>query len=100
MIPIIISNFEALDGSTERVLISLFVGIYNLMYVCICNAVTDKQLLSAHSVGGKTIDETIDSLGVGSCCGRCLETAENLLMENSGVQHFNPASPASNIKNL
>ena len=60
------------------------------MYVCICNAITEQQILDARQQGFNTISEITQSLGVGAGCGKCLEKAEDLLMENTGVQHFNP----------
>jgi len=60
------------------------------MYICICNAITDKQILEAQQDGCSSIDEITQTLGVGSCCGRCIEQAEDLLIQNAGVQKFNP----------
>ncbi len=60
------------------------------MYVCICNAVTDSQILEAKESGISTIEEISKHLGVGNCCGRCVETAEEVLAMNSGVQKFIP----------
>lgn len=68
------------------------------MYICICNAITDKQILAAQQEGCRSIDEITRALGVGNCCGRCLESAEDLLIENAGVQKFNPQmTNSSNI---
>ena len=67
------------------------------MYVCICNAVTDKQILQAQSEGCLSIDEITESLGVGSGCGRCLEKAEDLLIESAGVQRYVPSQFNSNV---
>ena len=76
MIPIIISS--KFKGSRS-------------MYICICNAITDKQILAAQQDGCQSIDEITHTLGVGNCCGNCLDKAEDLLIENAGVQKFNPA---------
>ncbi len=62
------------------------------MYICICNAVTDKQILEAQQEGCHSIDEITKALGVGDCCGSCIEQAEDLLMQNSGVQKYIPAA--------
>lgn len=62
------------------------------MYICICNAITDKQILDAQAQGCDSIDDVMKDLGVGSSCGRCVTKAENLLIENAGVQRFNPAA--------
>jgi len=60
------------------------------MYVCICNAVTDSQIIEAQQQGYRTLAEITAHLGVGNCCGRCLETAQEVLAENSGVRRFIP----------
>ncbi len=65
------------------------------MYICICNAVTDKQILKAQQNGCGSIHEVTRALGVGNCCGSCIEQAEDLLMQNSAIQKFNPALAAS-----
>jgi len=61
------------------------------MYICICNAITDKQILKTQQAGCYSIDEVIQQLGVGDCCGRCVEKAEDLLIQNAGVQTYNPS---------
>jgi len=65
------------------------------MYICICNAITDKQLLKAQQNGNHSVDEIIQQLGVGDCCGNCVDKAEELLIENAGVKTFNPLSYAN-----
>lgn len=60
------------------------------MYICVCNAITDKQILQAQKNGCRSINEITQHLGVGSGCGGCVEKAEDLLIENAGVQRFNP----------
>ncbi|WP_196138162.1 bacterioferritin-associated ferredoxin [Aliikangiella sp. G2MR2-5] len=60
------------------------------MYVCICNAVTDTQIIEAQQNGLKTMAQITEHLGVGNCCGRCVETAKEVLAENSGVRKFIP----------
>ena len=41
------------------------------MYVCICNAVTDREIRSAVSLGIRTMGDLKRDLGVASCCGKC-----------------------------
>ncbi len=69
------------------------------MYICICNAITDKQILKAQAKGCDSIDDIMRELGVGDACGKCIVKAENLLIENAGVQHFNPNNYTSDRKN-
>jgi bacterioferritin-associated ferredoxin len=49
------------------------------MYVCICNAVTDREIRAATDLGARTIDDLRDSLGVATCCRRCESCAQDLL---------------------
>jgi len=49
------------------------------MYICICNAVTDKEIQQAVDLGAETFKEVSDSLGVGTCCGKCKEAAGHVI---------------------
>ena len=49
------------------------------MYVCICNAVTDREIRAATALGARTIDDLRDSLGVATCCRRCESCAQGVL---------------------
>lgn len=51
------------------------------MYVCVCNAVTDKQIVKAVESGCRTMRDLRDELGVGACCGRCATCARSVLNE-------------------
>ena len=51
------------------------------MYICICNAVTERQLKDCARSGVKSLDELAFHLGVGTGCGRCRECASGLLRE-------------------
>ncbi|HEX7063044.1 MAG TPA: bacterioferritin-associated ferredoxin [Woeseiaceae bacterium] len=51
------------------------------MYVCICNAVTDKQIRRARNQGLDTLEDLREALGVASCCGTCTATVEAILEE-------------------
>jgi len=44
------------------------------MYICICKAITDKQLQEA-SKSCTNFDEVCKRLGIGSDCGACLQDA-------------------------
>lgn len=59
------------------------------MYVCICNGVTDSQIMNAASNGVSTLQQLSDELNVGTCCGCCKKCAKGLLRQ--GVQ-MNKAS--------
>ena len=49
------------------------------LYICICNAVTDRQVQECVRSGIASIEELTMHTGVGTCCGRCRDTATQLL---------------------
>ena len=55
------------------------------MYVCICNAVTDKQIRHAQASGVSDLRELAEHLGVATNCGSCAQLAEAILKEAAGA---------------
>jgi len=53
------------------------------MYVCICNAVTDRQIREARENGARSIEALGRELKVATCCGRCADCAEKILCEKA-----------------
>jgi len=53
------------------------------MYVCICNAITDKQIRKAAESGVTSLWELQKELGVASNCGKCREMSVDILREHS-----------------
>lgn len=51
------------------------------MIVCICKAVSDKRIRRAASEGIVTLRDLSRELGVGTCCGKCVPQARELLAE-------------------
>jgi bacterioferritin-associated ferredoxin len=51
------------------------------MYVCICNAVTDRAIREAAASGVRTLAELTRRTGCGDCCGSCSDLAESILAE-------------------
>jgi bacterioferritin-associated ferredoxin len=51
------------------------------MYVCICNAITDKQIRRAAKNGAANLYELREHLGVASNCGSCADQAKSILQE-------------------
>jgi bacterioferritin-associated ferredoxin len=51
------------------------------MYVCLCNAVTDRQIREAVDEGAQSMRALRQQLGVASCCGRCAPYAKQVLEE-------------------
>jgi bacterioferritin-associated ferredoxin len=51
------------------------------MYICLCNAITDRQIVRAAELGARSADDLAQDLGVGLGCGRCRSCAKALLLE-------------------
>lgn len=51
------------------------------MYICLCNAITDGQIVEAAKDGARSSEDLAQELGVGLCCGRCSDCARALLCE-------------------
>lgn len=60
------------------------------MYVCICNAVTDRQIVEALSEGADTLAKLQKKLAVSTCCGSCITAIEDILCRVSTNSHNNP----------
>lgn len=54
------------------------------MYVCVCNAVTDSQIIAAVDAGHGTLRALRDHLGVAAECGRCARCAADLVKSCRG----------------
>ncbi|WP_077069111.1 (2Fe-2S)-binding protein [Bordetella pertussis] len=50
-----------------------------LMYICICNAVTERQVRACVDAGAATLGDLQFELGVATCCGCCAATATEYL---------------------
>ena len=67
------------------------------MYVCICNAITDKQIRRAAKNGASSLNELTGELGVAAGCGSCAQVAEEILHEesvSSGIPRLYVPAPA------
>ena len=51
------------------------------MYICICNAITDRDIVKAAEQGARSPEDLAHDLGVGLGCGRCTTCAKSLLIE-------------------
>lgn len=49
------------------------------MYVCVCNAVSDRQVKQALCEGKHSIRELRNHLGYKSCCGKCTGCMRSLI---------------------
>jgi bacterioferritin-associated ferredoxin len=54
------------------------------MYVCLCKAVTEKQIRRAKAAGIDNLHDLRETLGVASGCGSCADDAESILREGDG----------------
>ncbi len=59
------------------------------MYVCICNAITDKQIRRAAQAGASDLWDLQRELGLASGCGSCKEQAMDILREDAAA-HVEP----------
>ncbi|MDH3805680.1 MAG: bacterioferritin-associated ferredoxin [Gammaproteobacteria bacterium] len=51
------------------------------MYICLCNAITDKQIRRAAKSGVRNLWGLQRELGVATNCGRCKDHATSILHE-------------------
>jgi len=49
------------------------------MYVCVCNAVTDRDIRHAADQGVTTLEQLSTQLKVATCCGSCENCARRVL---------------------
>jgi bacterioferritin-associated ferredoxin len=54
------------------------------MYICICNAITEREVRECVRRGCCSMDELSVELGVGTSCGRCRTVATEILNETQG----------------
>ncbi len=52
------------------------------MYICICNAVTDREIRHAVELGCDSYRKIHGELGVGTCCGKCKKDATRVIQEH------------------
>ena len=64
------------------------------MYICLCKAVTDRQIHAAVSEGCDSMRSLQRELGVASCCGKCAPSAREVLDDALREQRFNPRATA------
>ena len=54
------------------------------MYVCLCKAVTDSDIVEAANGGVRTMRQLARETGCSSNCGRCAVTAAEILGQATG----------------
>jgi len=53
------------------------------MYVCVCNAITDREIRGAVALGARSLADLQSTLGVATCCGRCADCARAIVCDVS-----------------
>jgi bacterioferritin-associated ferredoxin len=51
------------------------------MYVCVCNAITDREIRGAAELGARTLEDLSATLGVATCCRKCSDCARKVLAD-------------------
>ena len=54
------------------------------MYVCVCNAVTDREIKGAVKLGVRSMSDLSSMLGVATCCGKCARDVRSQLQQACG----------------
>jgi bacterioferritin-associated ferredoxin len=57
-----------------------------IMYICICNAVTDRQIKTAVQEGHGTFKKIQQQLDVATCCGQCESHAKEVILEAKNAE--------------
>jgi len=57
------------------------------MIVCICNAVSDKDILHAAKEGAAKVEDLSERLNLGTCCGTCKDCATACLRKAINTLH-------------
>lgn len=58
------------------------------MIVCVCKAVSDKHIRRAVQEGATSLRQVSRELGLGTCCGKCVPHARDLVSSALGEQHI------------
>jgi bacterioferritin-associated ferredoxin len=70
------------------------------MYVCICAAVSDRQIKQAVREGACSVDQLGACLGVGTVCGCCREMAQEILHREIRVEATGSVSHVREVARL
>ncbi|WP_298012240.1 (2Fe-2S)-binding protein [uncultured Castellaniella sp.] len=49
------------------------------MYICVCNAISERQVQEAIAQGAADLSDLQATLGIATCCGQCADTATDYL---------------------
>ncbi|MCC7060632.1 MAG: (2Fe-2S)-binding protein [Burkholderiaceae bacterium] len=56
------------------------------MIICICRAVSDRQIRSSISQGASSIAQVRAELGAGGCCGKCAPQVRQMIQQHASGQ--------------
>lgn len=62
------------------------------MYVCVCRAISDRQIREVLDRGARSLHEVQTYLPVASCCGCCEDTAREII-DSHNVSQPRQSSP-------
>ncbi|GAB3051924.1 (2Fe-2S)-binding protein [Acinetobacter apis] len=51
------------------------------MYVCLCRGITDQDIKNAINNGSESFRQIREELDLGTCCGRCVPEARQIISE-------------------
>lgn len=51
------------------------------MYVCLCRGITDQDIKNAVNQGAESFRQIREQLDLGTCCGRCVPEARQIISE-------------------
>jgi bacterioferritin-associated ferredoxin len=71
-----------------------------LMYVCVCKAVTDSQIITAIDSGLCTRKQLFQCFGVGGDCGKCNKDIKELIDDNFSKQFIMQLASNSPVVNI
>jgi bacterioferritin-associated ferredoxin len=60
-------------------------GKGDVVFVCQCNAVTDREIAEAIDAGNVTVEDVGDETGAGTGCGTCVGSIEDMIDERCGA---------------
>lgn len=65
------------------------------MYICLCNAITDRDIRACAAQGAESLCDLERCLGVGASCGRCKPCAEEVLLQARAPATVRPLNAAA-----
>jgi len=68
------------------------------MFICVCNAITERQVRDAVATGARSLSDLRCKLGVATACGRCARMALEYLREGSSGDSFSPYMYAQEVR--